>query len=403
MGLIARLLGREAEATAQQIATSGAGGYALAADDVDANHLSHYRRAGAAGRRDVPYWTRDRLVTHSIAAYRTNPMARAIIDTYTTFCVGDSGVRPESDVDEVQRALDKFWGDPMNHLHEQDLLLRSYMLHSEKAIELMTGDISGVTRMSLIDTTRVRSVELLAGNPLWPSMLRIGTPGDDVIEKPIVMVDDLTGLRKGEVLWSAGWRTSPFDTRGVPFLAPIIDWLDSVDEIMWNLVDRTALARHIVFDVTLEGAGPEEIKKFISDRGGTHAPKSGKTEIHNEKVDWNVMQPQVGSYEDANTQRQLLTQVSAGAGLARTWLAEPEGANRATSLTMAEPVRRRVGGVQDDWLRIMGELCRYQIDQLVETLKSGDWSIATNAREFIHATSRCEDVAKRILERFYHA
>ena len=42
--------------------------------------------------------------------------------------------------------------------------------------------------------------------------------------------------------------------------------------------------------------------------------------------------------------------------LGKTWLAEPDGANRATSLSMAEPVRRRVGWVQR-MAAHMTELC----------------------------------------------
>ena len=57
--------------------------------------------------------------------------------------------------------------------------------------------------------------------------------------------------------------------------------------------------------------------------------------------------------------------VAGGSGLAKTWLADPEHANRATSLTMAEPVRRRVGGVQNRWLGFQTELVRQAVDEAV--------------------------------------
>jgi hypothetical protein len=74
---------------------------------------------------------------------------------------------------------------------------------------------------------------------------------------------------------------------------------------------------------------------------------------------------QVGAYEDRVTSQSIMTNLAAGTGLAKTWLAEPEDANRATSLTMAEPVRRRVGGVQNLWLAINTELVRFAVDQAV--------------------------------------
>jgi hypothetical protein len=68
----------------------------------------------------------------------------------------------------------------------------------------------------------------------------------------------------------------------------------------------------------------------------------------------------------------VLTKVAGGAGLSRPWLAEPEGANRATSLSMAEPVRRRVGGVQKLWLGYVTELCQFVVDQAVAAKRLPD-------------------------------
>ncbi|MGH2794823.1 MAG: hypothetical protein ACRDKG_11015, partial [Actinomycetota bacterium] len=134
---------------------------------------------------------------------------------------------------------------------------------------------------------------------------------------------------------------------------------------LWNQVDRTALARYLVWDVTVKG-DQAAVDAFIAARGGTHIPRSGSVEAHNESVDWQPKMAQVGAYEDRVTGQAILTSIAAGAGLAKTWLAEPEDANRATSITMAEPVRRRVGGVQELWLAINTELVRFAVDRAVD-------------------------------------
>src|SRR5882762_688557 len=77
------------------------------------------------------------------------------------------------------------------------------------------------------------------------------------------------------------------------------------------------------------------------------------------------MQVQTGAFEDAQTARQALTNIASGTGLAKHWLAEPQATNRATSMTMAEPVRRRVAGVQKTWLDQMTEFARFAVDQAV--------------------------------------
>jgi hypothetical protein len=92
------------------------------------------------------------------------------------------------------------------------------------------------------------------------------------------------------------------------------------------------------------------------------------------------MQLQTGAYEDSKAGQTILTSVAAGAGLAKTWLAEPEGANRATSHTMAEPVRRRVGGVQNVWLRKQTELVRFAVDRAVAARRLQPTVKATDPR-----------------------
>lgn len=348
---------RMVEATPNQLVATGASG-AYGLDPVDND--SGYTQVGA-GRREQPIWTTERSRSYSVAAYRSNPMARAIIDTYVSFVVGDSGLTYQVSNAEVAEVVRQFWTDPRNNIGGiQEALLRDHMLMGETALELLVGGISGATRISPIDVSRVTGVELDRGNPLWPSRLLIGN--DQALD--VARIDDLTGLRAGQVLFFASWRALITDRRGAPFLSPILDQLDAYDQVLNNLIDRTALARYLVWDVTIDG-GQTDVDDFVRGRGGLHVPPSGTVEVHNSSVKWEPKTAQTGSFEDTNTLSSILTNVAGGAGLAKTWISDPEGANRATSLTMAEPVRRRIGGVQNTWIGYMTELARFAVDQAV--------------------------------------
>jgi hypothetical protein len=367
---------RTSEASPAVIAATGAGGGYGAVDPVDGDR--GYRRAGTS--REVPYWTREKAFTASVAAYRSNPLAVAIIDTYTSFCVGDSGVKPQVTNPEVRAVVDEFWTDPRNRLGDiQEISLRSQLLLGEKLYELLVGPGSGVVRFSPIDPQAIKDVTLHAGNPLWPSAVELSSNGVDGRSLTVAAVDDATGLRDGQAMFWAPWRTLDTDTRGMPFLTTVLDWLDSYDTVLSNLIDRTALARYLVWDVTVEGGQPE-VDKYVQARGGLHVPPSGSIEVHNQSVTWNAKNAGTGAYEDVKANQSVLTSVAAGAGLAKTWLAEPEDANRATSLTMAEPVRRRVGGVQRVWLTQQTELVRYAIDQAVAAKRLAPKVKATDPR-----------------------
>jgi hypothetical protein len=352
---------RATEATTQQLVATGAAG-TFGVDPVDGDR--GYTPLGA-NPRGLPAWTRARAAAYSIAAYRSNPVARAIIDTYTSFCVGDSGLSLQATNPDVRVVVEEFWNDPRNALAEQTLPLRQHLLAGETVNEMLTGARSGVVRRSVIDPERIRDVTLLRGNPLWHDKLLLDQPGSEPLELKIISVDDFTGLRSGDVFFWPSWRTTELDRRGEPFLMPVIDWLDSYDQVLSNLIDRTALARHIAFDVTVKGPNPNAVKDYIAQRGGTGIPRSGTIEVHNDSIEWKPLEASTGAPEDTQTSRAIFTNVAAGTGLAKTWLAEPEDSNRATSLTMAEPVRRRVGGVQNLWLATRNDLVRYQVDQAV--------------------------------------
>jgi hypothetical protein len=354
---------RAREATPDQLVLTGAaGGYGVDPIDGDVG----YRLAGA-GKREIPSWVNDKARAYSIAAYRMNPMARAIIDTYVSFCVGDSGVSLQCASDQVRPIAEAFWNDPRVDLgHIQDALLRDFMLNGELAYEMMVGETTGVVQLSPVDPSRISGVTLDRGNPLWPAELHISAADGGTRPYSVVQVDDITGLRTGQFFFRTGWRALITDRRGQPFLAPILDELDSYDRVLNNLIDRTALARYLAFEVTVKaGSDANAVKNFIAERGGTHVPQSGTVEVHNESVEWKALNAQSGAFEDSETLTSILTNIAGGSGLAKTWLADPSNSNRATSMTMAEPVRRRVSGVQAAWLNHMTDLARFAVDQAV--------------------------------------
>ena len=355
---------RVTEATPEQIVATGALAGSYGRDPVDGD--TGFRPAGQQGRQ-VPYWTLERARAYSVAAYRANPMAKAIIDTYTSFCVGDSGVSLQVTNPQVAQVANGFWGDPRNRVGaRQELLLRDHLLMGETLLEMIVGQVGGMVRYSVVDTSRVDDVTLVAGNPLWPDsvLVRGVDAAGGLFPLKVVDVDDVTGLRDGRAQWWISNQALLTDKRGMPFLTPVLDWLDSYDTVLSNLIDRTALARYLVWDVTVNGR-QRDVDDFVEARGGRGVPPSGSVEVHNENVKWEPKTAPTGAMEDSIAGSNVLTLIAGGSGLSKTWLAEPDGANRATSLTMAEPVRRRVGGIQKTWLGNQTEFARFAVDRAV--------------------------------------
>lgn len=301
--------------SAAAVAATGASGGGWGTDPIDGD--SGYAQLGV-GRREVPQYTTEKARVLSIAAYRSNPMARAIIDTYVSFAVGDSGVSARSVVPEVHQFVDRWWHDPRVRLGTmQPAMMRDWMLQGEFIPEYMVGENSGVVRWSPIDPAQVLSVDLDRGNALWPKTLNIrNSLTGGMIHKQIAQVDEISRLRTGEVGFFPSWKALLTDRRGTPFLMPLLDDLEAYGIVFGNLIDRTALARYMVWDVTLSGA-QADVDEFVRKRGGVHAPPSGSVEVHNDSVAWKPQAVDTKSAEDSITLGAALTNVAAGAGLAK--------------------------------------------------------------------------------------
>lgn len=354
---------RVTEATPEQIAISGAAAGSWGVDPVDGTR--GWTPIGSH-TREIPQFTLEKARANSVAAYRMNPLGRAIIDTYVSFCVGDVGVSYICTNDDVREIVKDFWEDPANDLDGvQEMLLRDLLIMGEVILELGQGAVSGVVRYRPVIVGSVQRVSLLNQNPMTPDKLYFMADGENTPPPlEVVRINDETGLREGNAMYWRPWRTLTSDVHSVPFLTPVLDWLDNYDTVLSNLIDRTSLARYLVWDVTVQG-GQEAVDNFIASRGGTNIPRSGTVEVHNESVQWEPKTVSTGAQEDSIANSSVMTLVAGGTGLSKTWLAEPEGSNRATSHSMAEPVRRRVQGVQKMWLSCLRELLRYVVDQAV--------------------------------------
>jgi hypothetical protein len=99
----------------------------------------------------VPPWTQEKARINSVASYRSNPMAKAIIDTYTAFCVGDSGVSLQVTNPQVAQSSTSSGRPAQQPGRLQELWLRDQLLMGES----LHGDDGragpGATRFCPID------------------------------------------------------------------------------------------------------------------------------------------------------------------------------------------------------------------------------------------------------------
>ena len=120
--------------------------------------------------------------------------------------------------------------------------------------------------------------------------------------------------------------------RGISDLAAILVWLERYD--LW-LEDRVRLNRYkgaYLWQVKVEGALPGQLEAKRAQY--SRVPTSGSIIVTDGHETWSAVQPQIAADDAAADGKALRLMIAAGAGVPLHFLAEGEGANRATAREM---------------------------------------------------------------------
>jgi hypothetical protein len=325
-------------------------------DSIDADDV-YYRRITDA-RRDLSTVATDRAQEISLHLWRSNPMARRIIEMMTDFTVGADGLSIEAGTDKVQEVIDEFWEDPRTHwdLRNRDLV-RDLGIYGELAMRKFVNDKSGRMRLGVIDVARIRDVkpdpdDMLVDKTLClANRLELGT----IDEVPLIVYDDLSDPTNpswvGDAFYFAVNRVIG-QHRGTPDLFALADYIDGYDQLLFNAMERTGLINAFVYDVTLEGADDTAIENWK--RKYPEAPRPGSVRVHNDKEKWGDVSPALGNADVITIGREVKNMSLGGAGLPEAWFAQGDSANRATLDAQSDPTYRMLQSRQK-YVRAMFE------------------------------------------------
>lgn len=322
---------------------------------VDQDDL-FYRRITDA-RRDLNPISHQRSQDISYHLWRSNPMARRIVEMMTDFVVGADGLSIEAAADPVQEVIDEFWQDPRTNwdLRNRDIV-RDLSIYGEIAFRKFVNDASGRVRYGVVDSGRIADI--------------LPDPDDMLVDKTILLTDGKGGSASPYDLIVYDDLTTPADPkwvgdyfyfavnralgvhRGIPDLFAIADYVDGYDQLLFNALERTGLINAFVWDVTLDGADDTAIQMWMQKH--PTAPPPGSVRVHNEKEHWMAPAPTLGTQDVVEIGRAVKNMGLGGAGLPEAWFAEGDSANRATLDAQGDPTYRMLQSRQK-YVRAMFE------------------------------------------------
>lgn len=309
--------------------------------------------AGAISRRAH---ARMQSLAHEL--WLTNLMGQRLIEVVTDHVVGE-GVSWHSEDERALRTVRAFWSDPVNQMDIRfERLVSELGVFGELLLPLAVSRFEGRVRLGYVSPRLIEEVVMDPDNCALAIgvVLRAGEPGGAPRRERRIRTA-LGGDPRG-YLGAAARRERERFTDGEAFLFQInkasdaargssdllaaIDWIDAYERFIFDAVERARLQNSFIYDVTLKGAGPEQIADWLAENGV--APRPSSVRVHNEKEHWQAVSPDLkggesGAQGVAKMVRGLLL---GGAGIPSHWFAQGEDVNRASAESMDQPTLKKM-------------------------------------------------------------
>lgn len=344
-----------------------------------------YRRITGT-TRDLNPITQDRAREVAYHLWRTNPMAKRVTETLVDFVVGD-GITFSAVDPDVQDWIDKFWDDRTMRLNMRNRdFVRDLSLNGELCLRAYVNEVSGRVRLGFIDPARIETIAKDPDNMLIDAAVILRSrDGHPVEPLMIVQLDEETDptnpVTKGDTFYYAINRPTA-GRRGTPDLLCIADWVDGYDQMLWNIIDRSAFLNAFVWDVTVNNADDQKLTEWQSKHSAP--PKPGSVRAHNQNEVWSAVSPDLGAAEMDVASKVIKLYALGGAGLPEGWFADGDSANRATLAEQGDPTYRMLSSRQEYERTIWEDILAFVVEQGIlhgQLAASVDRTIVVNIPE----------------------
>ena len=347
---------------------------------------------------------RDMLPTDYVSLHKevwrlwcTSPLAEQYINLITNHILGN-GMVVKFDNKRVQTLFDDFWNDPENgfgikylkgaHIGKRLFsLCQELFLYGEQYIAFFDNDLVKYPLIAQIDPLIIEKVvtdpknyerELAyvltrpAGANKHRTYLNINASMEDLLAAFPNGVISYTAINKGtnynirdlDIMSSAKVLHTAINsvsnqTRGRSILASKVDWIDAVEDSLFDTKRRIQFLSAFVWDVELEGASEDEVEDralFIKE----NPPKPGTVRVHNEHEKWAAVTPNLNESSMTKDLRQL--KLHCIQGFPEHWFAEGGNANRATAVAMGDPAIRMLAALQHQFNFLISSIISYVIE-----------------------------------------
>jgi len=310
-------------------------------------------RSVSESDRDRYAYDRHQVLEQALEAWRTNPLARRIVDLTSQYVIG-AGLAITSRDKAVAAFLHEFWNHRLNRmpvrLHEMcDELTRTGNLFL-----LISTDASGMSFVRTIPTQNMDAIHSRDNDIEQPLAFTPKTSlGGE--ERNYPAYDENTDDPTQPVMLQYAINRPCGAQWGEPDLAPLLKWLARYSN--W-LEDRARLNRfRNAFLYVVSAKFASEVQRKVRQQALNAAPpRPGSILVTDENEQWSVISPRLEGRDASTDGLALKKMIACGAGIPMHFLAEPESSTRTTAEAAGGPTYRRLTQRQEFFLWLLKDL-----------------------------------------------
>lgn len=323
----------------------------------------------AQNDRDLTPMAQDRMQKLAEYLWQSNLLANRLVELPLAYLLAE-GVTLQC-VDEAhQELLNAFWSDPINNWPMKlEARVRALGLLGEQCYIAHVREGNGAVRLGYLDPRQIATVVNDPSNPEQP--IGVVTKRDNrgrVYKYRVIVLGEDAELfsantvriraedfADGEVLLYQ-LNKFPNGSRGRSDLLGQMDWLDAYDDFLFAELDRIDYLRRFVWDLTVEGADDETIKKHERE---FKPPEPNSVFVHNESMTLEAKTPGLQAADTSESARLLRNHVLGGSTTPEHWYGGGGDVNRAAASEMGEPTFKVYTMRQGFLKRMLEEIGRF--------------------------------------------
>jgi len=349
-----------------------------AADDA-----AGFRRLSTVASEKLNPLDSDKLNRMCWYLYRTNPLARRMVQIIRDFCRGMSPECGEGVDPKVKDVVEDFWNDPYNRMAvfigdiverralEGETLLPVRVNPQDGKVFLDFEEPREIDKLELADSRYVATVtmKIKSGQKTAKAYDVIRYQTDPTAKMRIGEAAtnnerdaDVYGYRVGTAFYFRGNHL--ITGRGRPSMEASIDWLDAHDHALFDQFRNVALTGAFVWDVEIDG-NDTQVNARADELQTKGPPKVGSINVHNKGEVWEAKYPKIDATVAVDLPTEARKIIGLGFGVSETWIAASKDVNRSTSETADGPPLRHMAGLQDDIEWMIRDIIDFVIDMAI--------------------------------------